>query len=57
MNPRFGFTIKNFQFSSVANKPDSKSIVYAAGIDKSIKTIEDGKLTLNYEAGVNISQI
>jgi len=41
----------------VANKPDSKSIIYAAGIDKTIKTIDQGKLVMTYEAGVNISQI
>jgi WD40 repeat protein len=57
VNPKSQFTIKNFQFACVANKPDSKSIVYAAGIDKTIKRIEDGNLTLTYEAGANISQI
>lgn len=57
MNPKFGFTIKNFQFSSVANKPDHKSVVYAAGIDRTIKTVVDGKLELTYEAGANIAQI
>lgn len=57
VNPKSQFTIKNFQFACVANKPDSKSIVYAAGIDKTIKRIDDGNLTLTYEAGANISQI
>jgi len=55
VHPKHAFMIKNFQFASVANKPDSKSIVYAAGIDKTIKTIDAGKLVLTYEAGVNIS--
>jgi len=41
----------------VTNKPDSKSIVYAAGIDKSIKMINNGKELERYEAGVNFSQI
>ena len=41
----------------MANKPESRSIIYAAGVDKTIKTIENGKLALTYEAGVNISQI
>lgn len=41
----------------MANKPDSRSTIYAAGVDKTIKTIENGKLAMTYEAGVNISQI
>ena len=42
-NPQSRFTIKNFNFSCVANKPDSKQILYAAGIDKTIKMINNGK--------------
>jgi hypothetical protein len=41
----------------VANKPGSKDIIYASGIDKTIKVLDQGKLALTYEAGVNISQI
>ena len=45
----------------MANKPDSKSIVYAAGFDKTIKMIDgsgqEGKEIERYEAGVNIQQI
>ena len=49
--------MKNVNFSSVANKPDSKTTIYAVGTDKSIKEIVNGKEILRYEAGVNISQI
>jgi len=56
-NPKFAFTHKNFQFACVANKPESKDIVYAADVDKSVKQIHNGKETDRYEAGVNISQI
>jgi len=56
-NPKSAFTIKNFQFASVANKPDSKSIIFATGVDKTIKVIENNKPILTYEAGVNLSQI
>jgi hypothetical protein len=51
--------LKNVNFSSVCNKPDSKSIVYTVGTDKTIKEIEKfeniGKEKLRYEAGLNIS--
>ena len=56
-NPRSAFNIKNYQFSSVANLPDSKSLVYASGMDKKINVIDNGKLLLTYDAGVNISQL
>ena len=50
--------MKNVNFSSVANKPDSRTTIYAVGTDKSIKEIENGKEKFpRYEAGVNISQI
>lgn len=55
VNPKHAFMIKNFQFASVVNKPDSKSVVYAAGIDKTVKVIDSGKLVMTYEAGANIS--
>jgi hypothetical protein len=51
----FEFKLKNVYFSSVSNKPDSKSIIYTAGTDKTIKEIENGKEKLRYESGVNIS--
>lgn len=45
----------------MANKPDSKTVVYAAGFDKTIKMIDgtnqEGKEIERYEAGVNIQQI
>jgi hypothetical protein len=48
--------MKNVNFSSVVNKPDSKTTIYAVGTDKSIKEIENGKEKFpRYEAGVNIS--
>jgi WD40 repeat protein len=64
--PYMIYSLKNFQFACVANHPDSKTKIYAAGIDKTIKTIEmveekDKKherkteLMMTYEAGVNIS--
>lgn len=56
-NPQYIYSLKNFQFACVANQPDSKSVVYAAGIDKTIKTIVAGNINTTYEAGVNISQI
>jgi len=56
-NPIQRYTLKNVNFSCVANKPDSKSTFYAVGTDKSIKEIEGGKEKLRYEAGVNISQL
>lgn len=49
--------MKNVNFSSVSNKPDSKTIIYAVGTDKTIKEIENGKEKLRYESGLNISQI
>jgi hypothetical protein len=42
-------------FSSVCNKPDSKTVIYAVGTDKTIKEIESGKDKFRYEAGLNIS--
>ena len=57
VNPRLNYYHKNYQFTSVVNKPDSKSIVYSSGMDKTIKVIDKGKLVLTYEAGLNISQI
>jgi WD40 repeat protein len=56
-NPIQKFTLKNVNFSCVANKPDSKSTFYAVGTDKSIKEIENGREKMRYEAGVNISQL
>lgn len=56
-NPIQRYTLKNVNFSCVANKPDHKSTFYAVGTDKSIKEIEGGKEKLRYEAGVNISQL
>jgi len=50
-NPIFEFKLKNVNFSSVAVKPESKSIVYAVGTDKSLKEIENGSKKLIYEAG------
>jgi hypothetical protein len=41
----------------VANKPESKDIVYATGIDKTIKMINKGVEIQRYDAGSNISQI
>ena len=38
--PYMIYSLKNFQFACVANHPDSKTKIYAAGIDKTIKTIE-----------------
>jgi len=65
VNPRFYFTIKSYQFACVACKPldhtkppETKTTtmyVTGTGSDKSIKTIEDGKLTCSYETGSNIS--
>jgi len=57
INPFTSFSQKNYQFTSVANLPGSKNIIYASGIDKTIKVLEGTKATLTYEAGVNISQI
>ncbi len=54
-NPYQKYSLKNVNFSCVANKPDSKTIFYAVGTDKSIKEIENGKEKLRYEAGLNIS--
>lgn len=54
-NPAYGFTLKNFQFACVANKPDSKTVVYATGIDKTIKMIDKGVEIQRYDAGLNIS--
>lgn len=47
-------------FSSVCNKPDNKTGLYAVGTDKTIKEIEKAennvvKEKLRYEAGLNIS--
>ena len=56
-NPQFHYKLKNFQFTCVANQPDSKSVIYAASSDKTIKTISGGNLQTTYETGVNISQI
>jgi WD40 repeat protein len=38
-NPSQQYVIKNFNFNCVANKPDSKHIIFAAGQDKTIKMI------------------
>jgi WD40 repeat protein len=57
INPRPPYSLKNQQFASVANKPDSKTIAYVAGVDKTIRTIQGQQCLLTYEAGVNISQI
>jgi chromosome segregation ATPase len=56
-NPQYKFSLKNVNFSCVANKPDMKTTFYAVGTDKSIKEIENGKEKLRFEAGVNISQL
>ena len=62
---------KNMQFTCVANKPDSKEICYVAANDKSVREVFVGfdrneknqdknktsKCTLQYDAGVNISQL
>lgn len=56
-NPKSAFAIKNYQFASVANKPDSNSVIFATGVDKCIRVIEGNKAVLTYEAGVNFSQI
>lgn len=56
-NPQYKFSLKNVNFSCVANKPDIKNTFYAVGTDKSIKEIENGKEKLRFEAGVNISQL
>ena len=39
VNPKPPYSLKNQQFASVANKPDSKTIAYVAGVDKTIRTI------------------
>jgi WD40 repeat protein len=51
------YYIKNFQFVSVTNKPEHKSVVYGAANDKTIKMIDHGHLVMNYEAGQMINQI
>lgn len=63
-NPRYPFALKNFQFACVANnrtasidKPEAKTVVFASGIDKTIKKIEQGVEVQRYDAGANISQI
>ena len=56
-NPYQKYSLKNVNFSCVANKPDSKTTFYAVGTDKSIKEIENGKEKLRFEAGLNISQL
>ena len=57
VNPKFHFKLSNQQFSSVANRPDSKQFYYATAIDKTIKLIKEGDEIERYEAGSNISQI
>jgi hypothetical protein len=55
-NPVFEFKLKNVNFSCVANKPDSKTNVFAVGTDKTIKEIMGNKEVYpRYDAGVNIS--
>jgi len=57
-NPVFEFKLKNVNFSCVANKPDSKTVVFAVGTDKTIKEINGNKEVFpRFDANLNISQI
>ena len=56
-NPVFEFKEKGVNYSGVAIKPDSKSIIYAAGTDKTLREIENGKNLQVYKTGLNISQV
>ena len=55
--PVFSFGDRTIYISCLANKPDTKTTVFAVGTDKKIKEIDNGKLVDSAIAGVNISQI